>query len=353
MLLISIVLGDIKLITNVYSLYSEGFSEIKKRNHFEILKYLFENKKASQVEISKELKLSPSTVSRCISTYVERGVLRISGKRKSDSGRRANIIEFGNEFKILGIQIDKDFVIYGVFELNHRVVKFWKDKIDSSNFISLKNSFKNQLKKIEKLKIVSTVIGFSGYILEDEVMFSSIVNWESAYSSELAGIIRDIFPNSLVFFENDANLLALREKFLERDKKNLLCIYWGYGIGMGLIINGELYVGEGKAGELGQTTFYEVPLEEYLRKMSKKELIQQWTNIIVSLIYLFHPEKVVLNSSNKGVFEEVVRTYKSNNLNIKNKLKTEIEVAVNGEKAIIEGAAILGGEIFLRKLIDT
>ena len=63
-----------------------------------------------------------------------------------------------------------------------------------------------------------------------------------------------------VFIDNDVNLVALGEWKLGAGKgyKNLVCITLGTGVGGGLVLNGELYRGEGfVAGEIGH-----IPLNE-------------------------------------------------------------------------------------------
>ena len=63
-----------------------------------------------------------------------------------------------------------------------------------------------------------------------------------------------------VFIDNDVNLAALGEWKLGAGKgyKNLVCITLGTGVGGGLVLNGELYRGEGfVAGEIGH-----IPLNE-------------------------------------------------------------------------------------------
>jgi len=51
--------------------------------------------------------------------------------------------------------------------------------------------------------------------------------------------------------ENDANCVALAESRLGVKKKNFFILTLGTGIGGGIIINGELYKGQGYGGELG------------------------------------------------------------------------------------------------------
>lgn len=57
-----------------------------------------------------------------------------------------------------------------------------------------------------------------------------------------------------VNLQNDAAAAAMAEKLTGQahGKQNAVCIYLGYGLGAGLIINGEVYNGErGNAGEIG------------------------------------------------------------------------------------------------------
>ena len=59
-----------------------------------------------------------------------------------------------------------------------------------------------------------------------------------------------------VWVENDVNLIALGEhcRFHQEGLDDLACVFVGTGIGCGLIVNGDLYVGaDGSAGEFGHT----------------------------------------------------------------------------------------------------
>lgn len=63
-----------------------------------------------------------------------------------------------------------------------------------------------------------------------------------------------------VGLQNDAAACATAERMVgaAHGLENAVCIYLGYGIGAGLILNGELYAGaHGNAGELGMALFCE------------------------------------------------------------------------------------------------
>jgi glucokinase len=54
-----------------------------------------------------------------------------------------------------------------------------------------------------------------------------------------------------VEIENDANCVALAESRLGVKRKNFIVLTIGTGVGGGIIINGELYIGRGYGGEFG------------------------------------------------------------------------------------------------------
>jgi len=62
--------------------------------------------------------------------------------------------------------------------------------------------------------------------------------------------IPEISASFPVFFENDANCFAIFSHHVF-GYENILAITVGTGVGSGIIINGELYIGDGLAGEIG------------------------------------------------------------------------------------------------------
>ncbi len=124
--------------------------------------------------------------------------------------------------------------------------------------------------------------------------------------------------------KNDADCVAYAELKLGCKKKNFIILTLGTGIGGGVIINGQLYRGEGYAGELGHiildggkdfeelaaskrlknlttNTFGKPKLFHELMKMKDpkaKKIIEEFSKYygqgIASLIHCFDPEAVIL-----------------------------------------------------------
>ncbi|MFA5174016.1 MAG: ROK family protein [Candidatus Pacearchaeota archaeon] len=130
-----------------------------------------------------------------------------------------------------------------------------------------------------------------------------------------------------VVLENDAHCVALAELKLGCKKKNFIVITLGTGVGGGIVINKQVYRGQGYAGELGHIILdngksFEILWKEAKEMMKKhfgkeilvKDLIKMnspESNAILdyianyvgqgigSLINIFDPEIVILNGGIK------------------------------------------------------
>lgn len=112
-----------------------------------------------------------------------------------------------------------------------------------------------------------------------------------------------------VVIENDAKCVAIAESKLGCKKKNFIILTLGTGIGGGIIINGNLYKGEGMGGELGhiildngkdfETLWKEKgkQIKELFEDNEKKKLERVAVYLgqgIGSLINVFDPEVVII-----------------------------------------------------------
>lgn len=142
--------------------------------------------------------------------------------------------------------------------------------------------------------------------------------------------LQDKFRKKVVI-ENDAKCVALAESKLGCRKKNFIILTLGTGIGGGIIINSELYKGEGMAAEFGHIILDNGKDFESLWKEKNGQIKKLFENKdkkklervamylgqgIGSLINVFDPEIVILaggvrENSNKflGMIKEYVKKY--------------------------------------------
>jgi len=237
--------------------------------------------------------------------------------------------------KTIVIDVGGTFIKSGIF-LNNNLVENRKDKTFvkekskkefEKNFVNVVKHYRDFYGEIDKIKI-----SFPGAFKDKKrgiLKYSKNLFLEEGYN--IFKLIKKHFKEVNLFIENDANCFALGEYFYEKENyKNIIGITLGTGLGIGIIINGKLYVGEGNAGELSQFKYNKFELENYvntdfLLKLSKKlkykidtleELVNKkkyeklWKeysknlSIVISLIiYSLDPEAIIFGGGISNSFE--------------------------------------------------
>ncbi|MGI8950700.1 MAG: ROK family protein [Chitinophagaceae bacterium] len=130
---------------------------------------------------------------------------------------------------------------------------------------------------ISKEKIIGIGIGMPGFIDSKKGKnYSFLQTKDKSISDYISNIIG--LP---VFIDNDSSLIALAElRFgAARNKKNAMVINIGWGIGLGLILNGELFRGnDGFAGEFSHIPLF---LNNKLCSCGKKGCLETETSLLV------------------------------------------------------------------------
>ncbi|MCD6449803.1 MAG: ROK family transcriptional regulator [Thermotogaceae bacterium] len=324
-------------------------TNIKNKNRYRILKYIYDHGKASKAELSRKLQLSPPTISRNVRPFMG-NLLVERGKLPSKVGRYPDLIEFDySHKKILAFQVDRDFMNVGFGNLSGSIESFQKIEKSMYEFEDFLQSLKDVLKNFENLKeeIAAVVLGISGYVLANGRFHVSICNWNGHTTKEIVKIIKENFEQAIVAFDNDANLFAFRELHLSRkNKKYILCLYWGRGLGMGIVMDGKIYTGKGMAGEIGLTMQGEKKLEEILYGLiGTDQLVENVARILLNLQRIFDPEAIVLTGRFSEFFDKLERIW-----NKKYSKPCNLTLSEGGEMAIIEGGVAFGAELYIRKL---
>jgi len=239
------------------------YSPIQKSRMSTILKSILNNKRITRNRLVEILRLSPSSIVKYIKILMELGLIQETDREISTGGRRSTFIELNpavgmNIAVLLDVSQMKGVLINPTGEIlsEHSVPLFLG--IDKDNLIAtllqLLEGLLAEVSKFDK-KIFGIGIGLGGYIdpeqgISHEYLYAK--NWYDVPLKELIERKYDI-PCFLV---NDANACALGEKYYGRGLgvDHFLCVWLGEGIGMGIIVNGEIYTGNSYyAGEFGHT----------------------------------------------------------------------------------------------------
>lgn len=237
-----------------------NLSYINRLNKIKILQLIRESDQVSRADIVKQTKLSAPTVTRIVDSLINDGLVVITGEGGSTGGRPPLLLRFdGTHNFVIGVDLGSTSIRVALSDLNGTFIS----EIESTT--NLEGGFEVIIKQsvdlIKKLinrskkptsKILGIGMAVAGLIdvRKGKVEYSPVFNWRNVHLQEDFKKLIDI-P---LIFDNVSRVTALGELYygIGKKYKNFICINLGYGIGAGIIINGEPFYGsKGFTGELG------------------------------------------------------------------------------------------------------
>ena len=229
-----------------------------------IIQFLDKQGQATISEIGKELKLSTPKIISTINELIDEKILNDNGKVESTGGRRANLFGLAtNSVFFMGVEVSKYHINIGLMDLNKNMLhapsnipfKLKNSQESLENLITVINSFIDSTGLL-KSKILRIGINLTGRI-------NQITGHNYNYFQFTHLPINEIIEKATgikTYIDNDSRAMAYAEYCSGSvDKeKNILFINLDYGIGLGIIINGEIYYGKsGFSGEFGHNPIYD------------------------------------------------------------------------------------------------
>lgn len=228
-----------------------------------IITHYIYNGPSTITNLSKELDLSVPTVTKFINEMCEEGYIDEYGKQGTNSGRRPSLYGLNSESAyFIGVDIKR-------FAVNIGLMNFKGDMVDLK--MNIPYYFRNTQAGLEELcrliaKFIKRIDIPKEKILNVNINISGRVNPVSGYSHSwfnfeerpLTEVIADKI-GCKVTIDNDTRAMTYGE-FLQGNihgEKNILFVNMSWGLGVGIIINGEIYTGKsGFSGELGHIPAY-------------------------------------------------------------------------------------------------
>lgn len=231
----------------------------RRQNQYrKIVSHFYYNGVASIAEIVKTAKMSQPLVASLVEDLLAFGVILENGIGESIGGRRPNLFCINPEYQyVVGVDINLHTLNLAIFDLNNALVyreEFKDFELENSEkYVQIlldKITSALHRKNIATNKILAVGLSIPGLVDAEHGLSHTHLSYLDRglgnYLSEELGI-----P---VLLDNDARAMAMGEKAFgkAKDKKNVLCLQLSNGIGLGIILNGELYSGKnGFAGEFG------------------------------------------------------------------------------------------------------
>lgn len=229
-----------------------------------IIKTLYFNKAMSCAGLSELFDKSIPSIAKAVNELMDEGFVVEDGYAPSSGGRRPLMYSVkANTMYILAIALDQLTARIQLFDLLNNaaadMVTFELKLLNNPDALGkLTGEINSYIKgsRVAKEKIAGIGIGMPGFINVTEGINYTYLDagGESltAYLTAQTGIT--------TYIDNDSSLIALAEqKFgIAKSQNEVMVINLGWGIGLGMIVNGKLFRGyNGFAGELSH-----IPLSE-------------------------------------------------------------------------------------------
>ncbi|MEO8861245.1 MAG: ROK family protein [Ginsengibacter sp.] len=229
-----------------------------------IIKELCFGKTLSAQEMSQLTGKSLPLTMKMLSELVKEGFVKESGYALSTGGRRPLTYSMvsGNMY-VISVAMDQLITKIGIIDVqNYTISEVKKYNLNlyehSNELVKLVECLEDFMggAAIEKSKIIGIGIGMPGFVDVDKGVNYSFLENEG---SSIAEFIEEAVGLP-VYIDNDSSLIALAEFRLgsARNTNNAAVINFGWGIGLGMILNGELFRGDnGFAGEFSHIHLFE------------------------------------------------------------------------------------------------
>ncbi|WP_260450997.1 ROK family transcriptional regulator [Listeria booriae] len=366
---------------------------MRENNKKLVLKTLFNAGQTSRSSIASAVHLQKSTVSSIILELHKDGLIEELGigEASNAGGRRPNLIQFNYRYGyVLAFDMGARHLRYSVNYMNGEVIQ--KESLRLTGH-SIKDVFQMMQQVISGLPAFDTMNGLLGIAVsahapvhENEIRYSPFLELDSFSLLEALQGIVDV-P---IRFENEANLTAISIRDFwyysgEEPLSSLLALNIHNGIGVGTIINEQLYHGmQGLAGEIGRSVIYkdgqvyrleelysekavmekiaqqngkqELTVEEFVALIKSKDsfvlaVVDEWVTAIAQITYNLvqygAPEAVFLSSRSLSQFPELLNRifeeYKA--LNPLGETRIEFTQHDIYESSLLGGVALIARQV--------
>jgi len=211
----------------------------------------------SRAQLARDLALSGPTLTQATKFLLGRGLIAELDQTPSTGGRPATLLGLvADAGKVIGLKLSVDRVVGVCVNLESQIEWGFEEAFESRGnqaIAQLTTLLKRQTKKV-KGQLLGIGIGIPGVVspTDSSTADSIMLGWSNVnVGHEISESL-----STPVLLENDVNTLAIAESLFGRgrDASNFLTVTLGRGIGLGIVINGELYSGSHGAGEIGHVT---------------------------------------------------------------------------------------------------
>lgn len=253
---------------------------------YRIIRQIYLDKLMSCADLSDVLGKSVPLVAKALNELMKSGHIVEKGYAASSGGRRPLVYSLQpNDMFIIAVGMDQLFTKITIVDLlKHPVLPTETRELklhnNSDALPQLVKMIDNAIERsgIDRGKVIGVGIGMPGFV---NTTLGINYSYLATNSSES---LSDYLERSLqlpVQIDNDSSMIALAElKFgLARQKENVMVVNIGWGIGLGMIIHGELFRGNtGYAGEFSHIPIFD---NDILCECGKRGCLETEASLLV------------------------------------------------------------------------
>lgn len=220
-----------------------------------VIETIINNNTISRAAIAKYLGLTKATISAIVQELINKKLIIEIGSDDTSLGRKPILLSLNKKAGyVICIDVGSVTISALLSDLAGEDCTIKQIKTPSNPAIIV-NELINLLESMRLPKdspygLVGVTLGIHGVVTDNQASFTPYYNLTGI---NLAKELEQHF-NAPVYLENEANLSVIGEKTFQYDYSNIAYVSIHSGIGLGLIINDQLYTGfNGRAGEIGHT----------------------------------------------------------------------------------------------------
>jgi predicted NBD/HSP70 family sugar kinase len=295
-----------------------------------IIKHLYFSNMLSCADLSDKINKSLPVTTKMLGKLIEEGWVTETGFAASTGGRRAVMYSLLPDVLYV-VSVAMDQLITRIAILNMQNKQVAATELFELPLLKNPRALDTLTEKIEEVisrsgisknSIAGVGIGMPGFVDSAKGMNYTFLEPEQGTLTQyLSSKIR--LP---VFIDNDSRLIALAELMFgaARTKKNAMVINVGWGVGLGMILNGDLFRGHnGFAGEFSHIPLF---LNNKLCSCGKSGCLETETSLLV-----------VIEKANKGLKEGKISLLKELSVeHAEQAFQDIIKAAGKGDKFAVE-----------------
>ncbi|MCB0210244.1 MAG: ROK family transcriptional regulator [Anaerolineae bacterium] len=233
--------------------------QIKTHNERLILKTIYDQGETSRADIARITKLTRPTVSTIVAGFIEDGLVQEVGYGPSVGGKPPTLLKLIADARhLIGIDLSGSEFRGTVINLRGAIrqrITLPAKGCTGDDALALVYQLIDSLIQATDIPLLGIGIGSPGIVDPNHGIIEQAVNlgW---HHLPLRALLSDRYKVP-VYVANDSHVAAMAEYTFGSSQadQNLIVIKVGRGIGAGLILNGQLFYGDGfGAGEIGHIT---------------------------------------------------------------------------------------------------